>query len=215
MQNPLPINVKVVTHPLVLHKLSLLRDRRVRSKQFRELVNELTLLLGIAATEHCDLEATKTLESPIGSFQGVQLKDQVGIFPILRAGQGMVDSFLQLLPKAHVHHLGLYREKSTLLPVEYYNKLPADCKVTLGFVVDPMVATAGTAVAAVNMLKDWGLKRIAFVCILGSRDGIEALAAQHRDIDIYVACVDELLDDHGYIVPGLGDAGDRLFKTLY
>ncbi|KAI8928606.1 uracil phosphoribosyltransferase-domain-containing protein [Entophlyctis helioformis] len=212
----LPPQVRVMHHPLVLHKMSLLRDHRVRSKQFRELVAELTSLVGTLATAEIDLvTSAKALSSPIAPFEGVRLKDAIGVFPILRAGQGMVDSFLSLIPSARVHHLGLYRESSTLLPVEYYNKLPATCSLDLGFVLDPMIATSGTAVAAVNILKDWGLPRIKFVSILASRAGLEALAAAHPDIQIYVAAVDDELDDHGYVRPGLGDAGDRLFKTFY
>ncbi|KAH9244558.1 uracil phosphoribosyltransferase [Batrachochytrium salamandrivorans] len=202
-------------HPLVMHKMSLLRDARVRPKQFRELTHELTLLLGSLATADMDLTTTKTLHSPLAPFTGVQLKDSVGVFPILRAGQGMVNAFLDLIPNARVHHLGLYRETSTLLPVEYYNKLPTVCSTSLGFVIDPMIATAGTAIAAVNILKEWGLPRIKFVSILASRSGVLALLTAHPDIEIYVAAIDDTMNDHGYIIPGVGDAGDRLFKTLY
>ncbi|KAH9270501.1 hypothetical protein BASA83_007313 [Batrachochytrium salamandrivorans] len=162
---PLPEAVHVMHHPLVMHKMSLLRDARVRPKQFRELTHELTLLLGSLATADMDLTTTKTLHSPLAPFTGVQLKDSVGVFPILRAGQGMVN--------------GLYRETSTLLPVEYYNKLPT------------------------------------FVSILASRSGVLALLTAHPDIEIYVAAIDDTMNDHGYIIPGVGDAGDRLFKTLY
>ncbi|KAJ1334291.1 uracil phosphoribosyltransferase [Batrachochytrium salamandrivorans] len=178
-----------------MHKMSLLRDARVRPKQFRELTHELTLLLGSLATADMDLTTTKTLHSPLAPFTGVQLKDSVGVFPILRAGQGMVN--------------GLYRETSTLLPVEYYNKLPTVCSTSLGFVIDPMIATAGTAIAAVNILKEWGLPRIKFVSILASRSGVLALLTAHPDIEIYVAAIDDTMNDHGYIIPGVGDAGDR------
>ncbi|EGF82846.1 hypothetical protein BATDEDRAFT_9579 [Batrachochytrium dendrobatidis JAM81] len=205
----LPDNVHVMHHPLVLHKISLLRDKRVRPKQFRELVHELTLLLGTLATSDSDLSTTKTLQSPVSPYMGVQLKDEMAIFPIMRAGQGMVNGFLELIPNARVHHLGLYREKSTLLPVEYYNKLPSVCKIDVGFLVDPMIATAGTAIAAVNILKDWGLKRIKLISIVASYPGLNALLKAHPDIEIYVASVDEEIDSNGYIIPGLGDAGDR------
>lgn len=202
--------VTVLHHPLVYHKMSLLRDSRVRPKQFRELVRELTQLIGIKACEKLDLEViSKELHSPVGSFTGYQLKGSIGVFPILRAGQGMVDPFLSLIPNARVHHLGLYREKATLLPVEYYNKLPAVCSIDTGFVVDPMIATAGTAIAAVNILKDWGLKKIIFVCILASKHGLEILLQTHPDIEVYACAVDDKLTDQGYIFPGLGDAGDR------
>ncbi|KAJ3316642.1 hypothetical protein HDU76_001645 [Blyttiomyces sp. JEL0837] len=203
------------THPLVAHKISLLRDARVKPKQFRELVNELGLLLGVQATADLDLIETKTLESPVGTFQGVKLKDKIALFPIMRAGLGLVDAFLSLLPAARVHHLGLYREKSTLLPVEYYNKLPAQCTVDVGIVLDPMIATGGTAVAAVNMLKDWGLQKIKFVALVGSSHGVETLRAAHPDVDIVVGAIDETLNEFGYIIPGCGDAGDRLFKSFH
>ncbi|KAJ3032446.1 hypothetical protein HDV00_007521 [Rhizophlyctis rosea] len=211
----LPPKVRLVNHPLALHKVSILRDKRVKSPQFRDVLTELSLLLAIRSTQSVQVVASKTLESPIATYQGCKLKDRIGLFPILRAGQGMVDGFLQMLPTARVLHLGLYREKSTLLPVEYFNKLPSECTTDLGFVLDPMVATAGTAIAAVNILKDWGLKRIKFIAIVASREGIETLANAHPDIDIYVVAVDNELTKAGYIVPGLGDAGDRLYKTQH
>lgn len=149
----------------------------------------------------------------MGAYQGIRVKDHLGVFPILRAGLGMVEAVMELLPTARIHHLGLYREKSTLLPVEYYNKLPPTCSVDLGFVLDPMVATAGTAIATVNILKDWGLKRIKFMCVLASRDGLEALKTAHPDISIYCCQIDDELSDEGYVIPGLGDAGDRYNST--
>ncbi|KAI8899309.1 uracil phosphoribosyltransferase-domain-containing protein [Globomyces pollinis-pini] len=209
------MDIKVISHPLYLHKLSLLRDERVRPKQFRELVTELSNIIGITATESLDLTTVKTLNSPIGKFTGVKIKDKVGVFPIMRAGNGMVDAFLNLVPAARVHHLGLFRDKKTLLPVEYYNKLPAACQLDIGFVLDPLIATAGTAIAAVNMLKDWGLKRIVFCSLLVSKSGVEALREAHPDIQIVTGFIDEDLTDKGYIYPGVGDAGDRLFKTFY
>ncbi|TPX47458.1 uracil phosphoribosyltransferase [Synchytrium endobioticum] len=212
---PLPATVKVINHPLMASKMSLLRDRRIKPKQFRELVNEVSLILAIECTSSLDLMETKTLESPMGRFQGVKLADKIAIFPILRAGLGMVHGFLTMLPAARVHHLGLYREKTTLLPVEYYNKLPLSCNVDLGIVVDPMLATAGSAIAAVNMLKDWGLKRIKLCCICASSAGVSNFRESHPDVDLYVGVVDEELSDHGYILPGLGDAGDRLYKTFF
>ncbi|KAJ3050904.1 hypothetical protein HK097_008115 [Rhizophlyctis rosea] len=209
----LPPKVRIVSHPLALHKLSILRDKRVKSRQFREVLDEMALLLAMRSTQGLEVTTTQTLESPISTYQGVKLKDRIAVFPILRAGQGLVDGFLQMLPTARVLHLGLYREKSTLLPVEYFNKLPSECTIDLGYVLDPMIATAGTAIAAVNILKDWGLKRIKFIAIVASREGIESLAKAHPDIDIYVVAVDNELSKVGYIVPGLGDAGDRLYKT--
>ncbi|KAJ1550951.1 hypothetical protein HK096_004031, partial [Nowakowskiella sp. JEL0078] len=208
----LPPSVTVVDHPLVAHKLSLLRDVRVKPKQFRELVNELCLLIGFEATRGLDLIETKILDSPVNSYQGVTIKDKIGIFPILRAGLGLVDAFLTLVPSARVHHLGIYRDKSTLLPVEYYNKLPAVCTLDTGILLDPMIATAGTALAAVGILKDWGLKleNIKLIAIMASLDGVLAVAKEFPEVQIYVACVDQNLTDKGYIDPGLGDAGDRL-----
>ncbi|KAI8848090.1 uracil phosphoribosyltransferase-domain-containing protein [Chytridium lagenaria] len=207
--------VQAQSHPLLAQKISLLRDSRVRPKQFRELVSEIGFLLGVFATSDFDLIETKELQTPVASFQGVKLKDKIGLFPIMRAGLGLVDPFLSLMPSARVHHLGLYREKSTLLPVEYYNKLPAQCALDVGIIIDPMIATGGTAVAAVNMLKDWGLKKIKFVAIIGSELGVRTLQEAHPDVEIIVGAIDEVLNDHGYIVPGCGDAGDRLFKTFH
>ncbi|KAJ3066308.1 hypothetical protein HDU98_010389 [Podochytrium sp. JEL0797] len=200
--------------PLIAHKISLLRDSRVKPKQFRELVSELGLLIGYHATQNLDLIQTKELESPVAPFTGVKLKDTIAIFPIMRAGLGLVDPLLQLIPSARVHHLGLYREHSTLLPVEYYNKLPAQCTVDIGIVVDPMIATGGTAVAAINVLKDWGLKKIKFIGLIGSTLGIKVLTDAHPDVEVYVGVIDDEMTDAGYIVPGCGDAGDRIFKTL-
>ncbi|KAJ3102000.1 Kynurenine--oxoglutarate transaminase 3 [Phlyctochytrium planicorne] len=150
-----------------------------------------------------DLIETKELQTPVATVQGVKLKPKVGLFPIMRAGLGLVDSFLSLMPAARVHHLGLYREKSTLLPVEYYNKLPAQCTLDIGIILDPMVATGGTSIAAINMLKDWGLKKIKFVAIIGSELGLKTLQEAHPDVEIVVGAVDDILNDHGYIVPGM------------
>ncbi|TPX30868.1 uracil phosphoribosyltransferase [Synchytrium microbalum] len=205
---------KVVNHPLCAAKISLLRDRRVKPKQFREIVFEISLMLAYECTAGLDLMQTKMLESPVGPFQGVKLADKIAIFPILRAGLGMVEGFQTMMPAARVHHLGLYREKTTLLPVEYYNKLPSECNVDVGIVVDPMLATAGSAIAAVSIIKDWGLKRIKLCCICASSQGVNAFRDAHPDVDLFVATMDEELNDHGYIVPGLGDAGDRLYKTF-
>ncbi|KAI8903210.1 uracil phosphoribosyltransferase-domain-containing protein [Gorgonomyces haynaldii] len=205
---------KRVNHPLFLHKLSQLRDTKTTPKEFRDLVSELTTILGVQATSDLDLSMTKQ-KSPITEFSGYQIKDRIGVFPILRAGSGMLSSFLNLLPMARVHHLGLYREKSTLLPVEYYNKLPQVCQIDVGIVIDPMVATAGTAIAAINMLKDWGLKKIKFVCILASKEGIDLILKQHPDVQVYVGHIDEELTAEGYLTPGCGDAGDRIFNTAY
>ncbi|KAI8613673.1 uracil phosphoribosyltransferase-domain-containing protein [Chytriomyces sp. MP71] len=208
------VAVTLSADPLIAHKLSLLRDARVKPKQFRELVTELGILIGYQATANMDLIETKQLESPVAPLIGVKIKDTVAIFPIMRAGLGLVEPLLTLIPSARVHHLGLYREHSTLLPVEYYNKLPQECSVDLGFVVDPMIATGGTAVAAINILKEWGLKKIKFVGLIGSTLGVKVLRDAHPDVEIYVGVIDEQLTDEGYIIPGCGDAGDRIFKTL-
>ncbi|KAJ3195390.1 Kynurenine--oxoglutarate transaminase 3 [Irineochytrium annulatum] len=199
-------NVTVVQHPLVRHKISLLRDQRVKPKQWRELVNEIGQIIGVQVTADFDLIETKDLTTPTGgTYKGLKIKDKVGLFPIMRAGLGMVDPFLHLLPAARVHHLGLYREKATLLPVEYYNKLPNECTIDVGIILDPMVATGGTAVAAINMLKDWGLKKIRLAAVIGSDFGIRAVQEAHPDVEIFVGAVDEVLNDSGYILPGCGD----------
>ncbi|KAI3646413.1 hypothetical protein MP228_009341 [Amoeboaphelidium protococcarum] len=209
-------HLRLVSHPLVAHKMSLLRDKRTKPRQFRDLVKEISQILAINATDDLDLMTTKQIMTPLDvQFDGVKVKDKIGIFPILRAGLGMVEAVTDLLPAARVHHLGLYREKSTLFPVEYYNKLPSECSVDLGIVLDPIIATSGTAISAVNILKDWGLKRIKLICLLASKEGLQALRDAHPDIIIYVAAIDEVLNDHGYVVPGMGDAGDRLFKTFH
>eukprot|EP00158_Paraphelidium_tribonemae_P000873 Partr_v1_DN23581_c0_g1_i1_m14447 putative uridine kinase len=201
-------------HPLVAHKISMLRNRDISHKQFRELMAELAVLLAVKATGDLPLVEGLKLQSPMCEYQGVELADRIGLFPVLRAGLGMVDAVLDVIPSARVYHIGLYREKSTLLPVEYYNKLPQECRVDVGIILDPMIATAGTAISTVNILKDWGLKRIKFICALASRDGLMALLAEHPDVQVYVAAIDDNLNDHGYVLPGLGDAGDRLFKTV-
>ena len=170
-------------------------------------------MLAIHATQDLPL-VTVNIKTPMCSAQGSQVSSRIGVFPILRAGLGLMEPFLDLLPQATVHHLGLYRESTTKLPVEYYTKLPRSCDLDIGYVVDPMVATAGTAIAAVAILKDWGLKQIVFVCILASQEGLEALKDAHPDITIVCGCVDtEPLSPEGYLIPGLGDAGDRLFNT--
>jgi uracil phosphoribosyltransferase len=203
-----------VSHPLFLHKLSIIRDEQVKPIQFRQIVSELTLLLATQATSKLSLRVDKTIKTKRGEFQQLTLADKIAVFPIIRAGNGMTPSFLNLLPTAAVYHLGIFREKKSNLPVEYYNKLPHSCKYDIGFILDPMMATAGTAIAAVQILKDWGLKRIVFCSILGSVSGVEALREEHPDIEIVIGFVDQELSDDGYIFPGLGDAGDRLFNTL-
>lgn len=199
-------------HPLVRHKLTLLRSVKTEPKKFRELIREVAILMAYEATEDLALSET-TVESPMGSAQGFELKEKIGLVPILRAGLGMVDGIWEMMPGAEVWHIGLYRDEETLRPVFYYNKLPTSPTVQLCLVLDPMLATGGSAVAAVDMLKKWGAERIKFVGILAAPEGIARLREEHPDVPIYVAKVDERLNDIGYIVPGLGDAGDRQFGT--
>lgn len=199
-------------HPLVRHKLTLLRNVTTEPKKFRQLIREVAILMAYEATEDLALSET-TVESPMGSAQGYELKEKIGLVPILRAGLGMVDGIWEMMPGAEVWHIGLYRDEETLRPVFYYNKLPTSPTVQLCLVLDPMLATGGSAVAAVDMLKKWGAERIKFVGILAAPEGIERLQEAHPDVAIYIAKVDERLNDIGYIVPGLGDAGDRQFGT--
>lgn len=206
-------NVTVVDHPLVQHKLSLLRDQRTGSKEFRELVEELSLLMGYEVTRDLPLEDVQ-VQTPITSANAKLLAGKkLGIVPILRAGLGMLDGILRLIPNAKVGHIGLYRNPDSLLPVDYYAKLPPDVANSEIILVDPMLATGGSAVEAVRIVKQAGCKRIRFVCLIASPEGIEALQRVHRDVPIFTAAVDSHLNEHGYIVPGLGDAGDRLFGT--
>lgn len=199
-------------HPLVKHKLTLLRNVKTEPKKFRQLIREVAILMAYEATADLALSDTR-VETPMGAAQGSELKEKIGLVPILRAGLGMVDGIWEMMPGAEVWHIGLYRDEETLRPVFYYNKLPTSPTVQLCLVLDPMLATGGSAVAAVDMLKKWGAERIKFVGILAAPEGIERLQDAHSDVPIYVAKVDERLNDIGYIVPGLGDAGDRQFGT--
>jgi len=192
--------------------MSRLRDKDTEMKEFRELIEELTVLIGYEATRDLPL-MEKFVETPIAVARTMVLADKVCIVPILRAGLGMVDGFLRLLPVAKVGHIGMYRDPVTHEPVSYYCKLPVDVMEHKVMVVDPMLATGGSAVAAIDEIKDRGCKDITFVCILGSREGIRTLSKRHPDVKIFVACIDDTLNDQKYIVPGLGDAGDRLFGT--
>lgn len=199
-------------HPLVRHKLTLLRDTATEPKKFRELIREIAILMAYEATADLAL-AERTVATPMGEAAGYELQEKIGLVPILRAGLGMVDGIWEMMPGAEVWHIGLYRDEETLKPVFYYNKLPTSATVRLCLVLDPMLATGGSAVAAVNMLKEWGAERIKFVGILAAPEGIEHLQEEHPDVAIYVAAVDDHLNDVGFIVPGLGDAGDRQFGT--
>ncbi len=205
-------NVFISEHPLVAHKLTLLRKTTTEPKKFRELVRELGGLLTYEAT--LDM-ATRPVEvqTPLTTTTGVELQDTIGLVPILRAGLGMVEGVWELMPSAEVWHIGLYRDEETLKPVQYYNKLPIMPTVTVCLILDPMLATGGSAVATIDILKNWGVKRIKFVGLIGAPEGIELVNRQHPDVPIHLAAVDDHLNDVGYIIPGLGDAGDRQFGT--
>jgi uracil phosphoribosyltransferase len=210
---PLPPNVRVSAHPLVAHKLSLLRDKSTTPKVFRELVRELTWLLGYEAMADLSTQPHQ-IETPLEPMSGRQVESKVGLVPVLRAGLGMVDAMLELMPSAEVWHIGLYRDERTLKPVEYYNKLPDAATVQLCLILDPMLATGGSAAATVDILKAWGAARIKQVSLIAAPEGIATLAGTHPDVDIHVGAVDRALNERGYIVPGLGDAGDRQFGTF-
>ncbi|MBP2243009.1 uracil phosphoribosyltransferase [Cytobacillus eiseniae] len=205
--------VYVFDHPLIQHKLTYIRDKSTGTKDFRELVDEVATLMAFEITRDMTLEDV-TVETPVGPAQSKILTGKkMGIIPILRAGIGMVDGILKLIPAAKVGHIGLYRDPETLQPVEYYVKLPSDVEERDFIVVDPMLATGGSAVEAINSLKKRGGKHIKFMCLVAAPEGVKVLQDAHPDVDIYIAALDEKLNDHGYIVPGLGDAGDRLFGT--
>lgn len=205
--------VTVINHPLIQHKLSIMRDIHTGSKDFRELLEEISMLMGYEVTRNFQLEEVE-IETPICKTKAKMLTGKkVAIVPILRAGLGMVDGMLRLVPAAKVGHIGLYRDPETLKPVEYYCKLPSDIEEREIIVTDPMLATGGSAADAIKLLKDKGAKNIKLMCLIAAPEGIKAVLDAHPDIEIYVANVDEYLNDHGYIVPGLGDAGDRIFGT--
>lgn len=205
--------VFVFDHPLIQHKLTYIRDVKTGTKEFRELVDEVATLMAFEITREMPLEETE-VETPVQVTKSKILAGKkLGIVPILRAGIGMVDGILKLIPAAKVGHIGLYRDPQTLKPVEYYVKLPADVAERDFILVDPMLATGGSAIEAVNSLKSRGATSIKFMCLIAAPEGVEALQQAHPDVDIYIAALDEKLNDHGYIVPGLGDAGDRLFGT--
>lgn len=204
--------VFVSNHPLIQHKLTLLRDKRTEPVRFRQLVREIATLLTYEATQDLAMRPVE-VETPLMSTTGAELVDRIGLVPILRAGLGMVDGVWALLPSAQVWHIGLYRDEETLKPVEYYNKLPVEPTVSVCFILDPMLATGGSAVAAADILKRWGVKRIKFIGLIGAPEGIARMQAHHPDVPIHLAAVDERLNERGFILPGLGDAGDRQFGT--
>jgi uracil phosphoribosyltransferase len=202
----------VSQHPAVLHKLALLRDERVEPKKFRELVREISWLVGYEALADARVQHIR-VPTPIEETDGVKLADRIGLVPILRAGLGMVDAMLELMPTAQVWHLGLFRDERTLRPVEYYNKLPDSASVDLCLILDPMLATGGSATAAIEVLKKWGAVRIKLINLIAAPEGVRAVQEAHPDVAIHCAALDRQLNEKGYIMPGLGDAGDRQFGT--
>ena len=205
-------NVYPSPHPLVAHKLTRLRDKRTEPKKFRELVREIAGLLAYEAT--LDLATMpREIETPLAKTTGAEVQEKIGLVPVLRAGLGMVEGIWELMPGSEVWHIGLYRDEHTLKPVEYYNKLPIEPRVSVCLILDPMLATGGSATATADVLKRWGVKKIKFVGIIGAPEGIALMQSHHPEVPIYLAAIDERLNEHGYILPGLGDAGDRQFGT--
>ncbi len=205
--------VTEINHPLILHKLAILRDERTGSKEFRHLVEEISMLMAYEVTRDLSTEDVE-VKTPVSLTKCKMLSGKkMAVVPILRAGLGMVDGVLNLIPAAKVGHIGLYRDEETLQPVEYFCKLPQDIAERDVIVVDPMLATGGSSIDALTMLKKRGAKNLRLMCLVGAPEGIEAIQKAHPDVDIYLAAIDEKLNEHGYIVPGLGDAGDRLFGT--
>ncbi|GGH84066.1 uracil phosphoribosyltransferase [Pullulanibacillus pueri] len=205
--------VKVLDHPLIQHKLTHIRDHQTGTKTFRELVDEVATLMAFEITRDLPLEEI-TVQTPVAEAKTYQIAGKkLGIIPILRAGLGMVDGILNLIPAAKVGHIGLYRDPNTLEPVEYYSKMPTDISERELIVVDPMLATGGSASAALKMIKEKGANNIKLMCLIAAPEGVKRIQEDHPDVDIYLAALDEKLSDKGYIIPGLGDAGDRLFGT--
>lgn len=203
----------IIDHPMITHKLSIMRKKETGSKDFRQLLDEISMLMGYEITRDLPLEDVE-IETPVSTMTAKMISGKkLAIIPILRAGLGMVDGLLSLVPVAKVGHIGMYRDPDTHLPVEYYCKLPADIEERIVIVVDPMLATGGSASDAIAQLKKRGCANIKLMCLVGAPEGAEKVMADHPDVDIYIAAMDEKLNDHAYIVPGLGDAGDRLFGT--
>ncbi len=206
-------NITIINHPLIQHKLSILRDKNTPSSQFRALISEIAMLMCYEATRELELEDIE-IETPVALAKAKHLAGKkLAVVPILRAGLGMVDGVTALIPSARIGHIGLYRDPDTLMPVEYYCKLPHDIEHRDVIVVDPMLATGGSATDAIAQIKKRGPKNIKFMCTIAAPEGLEALSKAHPDVDIFCAALDDHLNDHGYIIPGLGDAGDRIFGT--
>jgi len=206
------MSVHVSNHPLVGHKLARIRNKQTDPKKFRELIREISALLTYEATQDLATSSIR-VQTPLEETGGSVLAEKIGLVPILRAGLGMVEGVWELMPSAEVWHIGLYRDEKSFRPVEYYNKLPVEPTVSVCLVLDPMLATGGSAVATVDILKRWGVKRIKFVGLIGAPEGISKMEQHHPDVPVYLAAVDHHLNDHAFIVPGLGDAGDRQFGT--
>ena len=205
--------IQIMDHPLIQHKIGIIRRKDTSSKEFRELISEIAMFMAYEATRDLKMEDVE-IETPITRTTVKKLEGKkLAVVPILRAGLGMVEGMLAMVPTEKVGHIGLYRDPKTLKPVEYYCKLPSDCGEREVFVTDPMLATGGSAIAAITMLKEKGVKNIRLLCIIAAPEGVKALSEAHPDVDIYIGALDECLNDHGYIVPGLGDAGDRIFGT--
>ncbi|MCG7408046.1 uracil phosphoribosyltransferase [Paenibacillus sp. ACRRX] len=203
----------ICDHPLIQHKVTLIRDKRTNTKDFRELVDEVATLMAYEITRELKLD-TITVETPVATTECKVISGRMlGLIPILRAGLGMVEGVVKLIPGAKIGHVGLFRDPETLMPVEYYTKLPTDVQERQLIVIDPMLATGGSAIAAIDVLKKRQCTQIKLMCLIAAPEGVKAVQEAHPDVDIYLAALDERLDDHGYIVPGLGDAGDRLFGT--
>ena len=213
MSHPEFPNLIVLAHPLIQHKLTILRERSTATRDFKQLVNEIAMLMAYEVTKDLPVEAVE-VETPLESVQGARVAGKkLALVPILRAGLGMVEGIAQLIPSARVGHIGIYREHDTLEPVDYYFKIPSDEDARDFFLLDPMLATGGSAVDAVSALKHAGAQRIRFLCLVAAPEGVRRMLQAHPDVSIFAAALDRQLNDHGYILPGLGDAGDRLFGT--
>lgn len=206
-------NVNIMTHPLIMHKITMLRSTDTENKDFRQLTYEIALLMGYEATKNLPVVNCEVV-TPVAKCTGKIIEKQVALVPILRAGLGMVDALLDLIPASKVGHIGLYRDHSTLKPVEYYCKLPTDVENRQVIVLDPMLATGGSSIAAIDVIKRYGVKNIKLMCIIAAPEGVKAMQEAHPDVEMYIGALDEKLNENGYIVPGLGDAGDRIFGTL-